>query len=135
MRVPVLSIKQLGFTLVGLATISSALLFVSQTDSSLLSSKAATTLIKATEGLRVEPGAVLSFESHNGEGMFWRHEDDYLHRHSYSDESLYKNDASFYIETCINGAEGVSFRSVNYPDHYVRHKDSKLRIARYNPND
>eukprot|EP00347_Sterkiella_histriomuscorum_P001757 403370805 len=108
------------------------MLYVSQLSNEIMEgASAATNLIRVTEGLNVVPGAVLSFESHNGEGMFWRHEDDYLHRHGYSNDELYKNDASFHIENCLNGYQGgVSFRSVNYPDHYIRHYEYKLRIWR-----
>eukprot|EP00347_Sterkiella_histriomuscorum_P003135 403365456 len=63
--------------------------------------------------------------------MFWRHAGFNLYRHGYSNEELYKNDASFNIEHCMNGCEnGVSFRSVNYPDYYIRHQNFRLSIQR-----
>eukprot|EP00347_Sterkiella_histriomuscorum_P013783 403363380 len=122
--------KKIGFLLVGVAALSAAMLYVSQLQNGIDEiGSAATNLIKVTEGLQVVPGAVLSFESHNGEGMFWRHEYFSVHRQGYSNEGNYKNDASFYIENCLNGYQGgVSFRSVNFPDHYIRHYNFKLSI-------
>eukprot|EP00347_Sterkiella_histriomuscorum_P002166 403369213 len=123
--------SKIGFSLVGVAALSAAMLYVSQLQNGIDEiGSASTNLIKITEGLTIVPGAVLSFESHNGEGSFWRHEDYYVHRHGYSNDAPYKNDASFTIENCFNGFQGVSFRSVNYPDHYIRHHDYRLSIWR-----
>ena len=72
--------KKLSMTLVGVAALSAAMLYVSQLSNEItVGSTAATNLIKVTEGLTVEPGAVLTFESHNGEGKFWHHEDYLIH--------------------------------------------------------
>ena len=59
--------KYLGITALA-ALVGSAVFFLSTPIP-----QQSTALIAATEGLLVVPGAVLSFESHNGEGMFIRH--------------------------------------------------------------
>ena len=50
-------------------------------------------------------------------------------------DQLFLADSTFYLELNRFGFGGVSFRSVNYPDRYLRHRDFQLWVEPWNsPN-
>ena len=63
--------KYLGLTALT-ALVGSAAFLLATTDNA-IPEQSATALISVTDGLQLVPGAVVSFESHNGEGWFIRH--------------------------------------------------------------
>jgi hypothetical protein len=77
------------------------------------------------------PGAV-SFESVNFQGQYLRHQD-YRIKLSADDgvtRELFQQDASFTVRSALSGTAGaVSFESVNFPGHYIRHQNFELWLA------
>lgn len=64
---------------------------------------------------------------------FWVHGPDQGTNNGYSD--LQKKDASFIVRPALNGRAGyISFESVNYPRHYIRHSMFRLYLH-YNHGD
>eukprot|EP00347_Sterkiella_histriomuscorum_P000557 403375388 len=81
------------------------------------------------ESLKINYGETLSFESSNGKGMFWRHQNGLLHRQAYQNDEQFKHDASFHIEKCLNSFQsGFTFKSVNIPNNYIRHSYGVLQL-------
>ena len=72
----------------------------------------------------------ISLESLNYPGYYLRHQDFRVKLHPFSDDSLFRADATFSVVPALAGpaagAAGVSFRSHNFPDRYLRHKDSHM---------
>jgi hypothetical protein len=82
-------------------------------------------------------GRGLSFESLNFPGYYLRHKNFEIWLDRNTDNDLFKKDASFNIR--IPGLVGgplsylyVSFESLNYPGHYIRHRNFKLYLEKGN---
>ena len=69
------------------------------------------------------------FESKNFRNEFWRHRNYELWKDVQNSSKLYQLDASFDIVPGLCGV-GISFRSVNYPAHFIRHSGGKCFIAK-----
>ena len=52
----------------------------------------------------------------------------------WQDGGLYKLDSSFHVVPGLAGV-GVSFKSVNYPDHFIRHSSRKGYLAKFHDSD
>jgi hypothetical protein len=70
------------------------------------------------------PPRGVSLESVNFPGHYLRHQDFRLKLHPFSDDPLFKEDATFDMVDGLADSTGVSFRSHNFPDRYLRHRDS-----------
>ncbi|QFZ18851.1 alpha-L-arabinofuranosidase B [Saccharothrix syringae] len=70
----------------------------------------------------------LSFESVNTPGQYLRHQAYQLRLGGNDGSALFAQDATFCPEPGRNG-QGISLRSGNYPDRYVRHFDNLVYIA------
>merc|ERR1712178_390295 len=81
----------------------------------------------------------VSFESVNFPGFFPRHQGFRIFLHEYEDNELYCNDSTFeFVEPNCGDGEGYgyfSFRSVNYPDRYLRHKNFELWLDENDGSD
>ncbi len=73
----------------------------------------------------------VSFESVNYPGYYLRHQNFRIHLHKLDGSQLFKEDATFHIEP--GNATGnptseawQSYRSFNYPDRYIRHRNFEL---------
>ena len=76
------------------------------------------------------PGAV-SFESVNYPGFFLRHEDFRLKLQATNTDhhpQSFREDASFLPRAGLAGGATVSYESVNFPNHFIRHSDYKLWV-------
>lgn len=77
-----------------------------------------------------------SLESVNYPGYYIRHSGSkgYISR-CHSRDRLCRNDASWKVHRGwakgYRGQRSVSLRSVNYPGHYLRHQNSRVKISRY----
>ena len=50
-------------------------------------------------------------------------------------DALFRADATYFQEPGLADPSGLSFRSVNYPDRYIRHRDFHLYVEpRDSPN-
>ena len=74
-------------------------------------------------------GRQFMFESENFPNEFWRHKNFELWRDVPDGSKLYQLDASFDIVPGLCGV-GISFRSVNYPAHYIRHSGGECFISK-----
>lgn len=74
------------------------------------------------------------FESKNFRNEFWRHRNYELWKDVQDSSRLYQLDASFDIIPGLCGV-GISFRSVNYPAHFIRHSGGECFIAKASDND
>lgn len=63
-------------------------------------------------------GGRFKFESKNYPGEFWRHQNYELWKQKQESSKLYQLDTSFDVVPGLHGI-GISFRSVNYPDHFI----------------
>lgn len=63
------------------------------------------------------------------DGRYLRHRGYLLYADKTDGSTLFKNDASFYVENGISDKDGYSFRSVNFPRHFIRHYGYRLRIS------
>jgi len=72
----------------------------------------------------------VSFESVNFPGHFMRHQGFRIKIHENDGSDLFQDDATFEMvrPKCgdAEGSEWMSFRSVNFPDRYLRHKNFEL---------
>jgi hypothetical protein len=89
-------------------------------------------------------GEGVAFRSSNFPTFFLRHQDFAIKLHhevlvidperppSYltPEAELFRADSSFLVVPGLADASWVSFRSVNYPDHYIRHRDFTLHLER-----
>ncbi len=69
-----------------------------------------------------------SFESRNYPGQYLRHRDYRLRKDANDGSALFAADATFCAEPGKNG-QGVSLRSFNLPDRYIRHINSQVYIS------
>lgn len=79
-----------------------------------------------------DPSGV-SLESANFPNHFLRHQDFRLKLHerpapNSPDDALFREDATFFREPGLANSNGMSFRSVNFPDRYIRHRDFHLFV-------
>ena len=65
-------------------------------------------------------GGRFKFESKNYPGEFWRHKNFEVWKEKQESSNLYQLDTSFDVVPGLHGI-GLSFRSVKYPDHFIRH--------------
>ncbi len=90
----------------------------------------------------------MSIQSYNYQSMFVRHQNfmgvltkietelDRVdatfssHRSDRKESELFWADSAFLVVPGLADATWVSFRSVNFPDHYLRHRDFTLRLER-----
>lgn len=73
----------------------------------------------------------VSFRSVNFPDRFLRHRDFRIHLEGPSGpgDQLFALDSTFFFERGLaDQEEGVSFRSVNFPDRYLRHRDFHLWV-------
>merc|ERR1712227_1132186 len=81
----------------------------------------------------------VSFESVNFPGHFLHHQGFRIFLHEYEDSDLYRDDSTFeFVAPNCGDAEGYgyfSFRSVNYPDRYLRHKNFELWLDENDGSD
>lgn len=91
-----------------------------------------------TEGQwNIVPGlkdpAGVSFESVELPGCYLRHYAHILNLNSYDGSDVFKQDATFYVQTDgWAGSGSVSFQSYNYPARYIRHYGYGLKIDEVN---
>jgi hypothetical protein len=79
-----------------------------------------------TAGL-ADPGCS-SFESINKPGSYLRHQNFQFHLQSDDGSTLFSQDATF-CQQPGNSGQGASFRSVNFPDRYIRTFDNTVYLA------
>lgn len=75
----------------------------------------------------------VSFRSSTNSTKYLRHASYVMWLHSYdpSNSALYKNDATFTVRS-NKWFDGFDvYESVNYPSHFIRHKDGRLMISSY----
>lgn len=73
----------------------------------------------------------ISFESINYPGYYLRHQNFRLKLQKDDGSELFRLDSTFFKEDSTlepNDPEWVSFRSINYPSHFIRHKNFELWI-------
>lgn len=73
----------------------------------------------------------VSFESTNAPDHYFKHAFFRIVLAKRLDEQKFREDATFCIvwglrKTNRSGNDSMSFRSFNFPDHYIRHRDSEL---------
>ena len=96
----------------------------------LFAENSVTSLFRIRPSLVGAAGAV-SFESVTKPNHYIRHAGYVTHLHPYSQEALYKNDASFRV---INEDGGIRYQSVNYPNHSLAVKggaNGRIAIVPY----
>lgn len=71
-------------------------------------------------------GQGVSFRTPNG--RYLRHRNSWIFADKNDNSALFKLDASFHVENGIHNRNGYSFRSVNFPQHFIRHYGYGLRI-------
>ena len=79
-------------------------------------------------------GGRFKFESKNYPDELWRHKTGKLLREKQESSQLYQPDISFEVVPVLNEI-GVSFCSMNYPDHFIQHCNDECSIAKANDND
>jgi len=86
----------------------------------------------------------VSFESVNFPNHYIRHQGFRVKLHEFEDEDLFKNDATFELirpnfeEDDISWEKDkslCSFRSVNFPDHFLRHRNYELWLDERDDNE
>ncbi len=88
--------------------------------------------LKAASTWRFVPGLAdsqcLSLESADHPGEYLRHAHSRVSREPAQETVLFAEDATWCAVPGLSG-EGISLRSYNYPDHYLRHYDSELWLS------
>ena len=79
-----------------------------------------------------DPSGV-SLASVNFPNHFLRHQDFRLKLHkrpapNSPDDTLFRKDATYLRERGLADSSGLSFRSFNFPDRYIRHRDFHLFV-------
>ncbi len=84
---------------------------------------------------RVLPGlagrGTVSLESINYPGHYLRHQDFRLRLQRLSteaDKDLFRRDASFRVTAGLADSRGISLESLNFPDHFIRHRNFHLYL-------
>lgn len=78
--------------------------------------------------MSISIGSILSFESENYQGHYFRHRCGEIWKDKYQNTDLYKKDASWKVRTALNGrSDAISLESVNYQGHYLRHVNGLCR--------
>ncbi|MEE2036672.1 AbfB domain-containing protein [Nocardiopsis sp. CT-R113] len=89
-------------------------------------------LLRADATWRIVPGladdACFSLESHNRPGEYLRHAESRVSREPSDGSTLFEEDATWCAVPGLGG-DGVSFRSYNFPDKFLRHYDSELWLS------
>ncbi|WP_437657816.1 AbfB domain-containing protein [Sorangium sp. So ce1182] len=87
-------------------------------------------LDRADATFKLVPGLAnsncVSFEASNIPGSYLRHQFLRIKLHPWSNDDLFKNDATFCIKPAIQPGAGtpwISFESYNIPGHYLRHRN------------
>lgn len=80
-------------------------------------------------------GKGVSFESLNFPGYYLRHKNFEIWLERKADDELFKQDSSFILHFpgLVGGWGGyfcISFESLNYPGHYIRHRNFKLYLEK-----
>jgi hypothetical protein len=78
----------------------------------------------------VADSSLVSISSKRQSGYFFRHYGYRLYLHpadgTAPNPHIFGIDATFRMVPGLADAEGVSFESLNYPGHYIRHRNSEL---------
>jgi hypothetical protein len=72
--------------------------------------------------------AGISFESVEHPGHYLRHYAYVLYLNAYDSSDLFKQDATFYVQSGWADSGSVSFKSYNFPSRYIRHSSLGLQI-------
>jgi len=89
---------------------------------------------------RIVPGLAdkncVSFESTNVRDHYFKHAFNRIVLAKRLDERKFREDATFCIvwglhKTSRSGADSMSFRSFNFPDRYIRHRNFELWLDRF----
>lgn len=94
------------------------------------------TRLRKDAHFRVVPGLAgrcSSFESMNYPGHYLRHQNFRLRISKWTDQQLFKDDATFCMKSGMAYSQGdwKSFESVNVPNHYIRHRNFELWLDRF----
>jgi hypothetical protein len=82
---------------------------------------------RAVAGLAGAQGS-FSFESINVPNHYLRHQNWLIRLHVQAQDSLYRQDASFFVRQGRANAQWDSFESVNNPGRYIRHRNLRLYV-------
>jgi len=74
----------------------------------------------------------ISLQSVNYPGYYLRHQNYTVKLHKYSDDDLFKKDATFRLIPGLADRTWSSLESLNYPGFCIRHKDFKLNLGKGN---
>jgi Alpha-L-arabinofuranosidase B (ABFB) domain len=89
---------------------------------------------KKDASFRIVPGLAgncSSLESMNYPGHYLRHQNFRIKLSRYSEDELFKKDATFCMKRGLANSSWTSFASFNLPDHYIRHANFQLWIGRF----
>jgi hypothetical protein len=75
-----------------------------------------------------DPNSTFSLESINYPGYYLRHSNFRLRLDPYTEEPLFKADATFRLQPGLANPIWSSFDSYNYPGYYIRHRDFHLYL-------
>ena len=92
-------------------------------------------IVKNLTHWRIVPGisgiqGSVSFQSVRDSNVFLRHRNHLIYRDTFEDLELFRADASFYIRNNAFFEGYVALESVNYPEHFIRHQNYRLKIAK-----
>ena len=93
---------------------------------------------KKDASFKIVPGLAArcsSLESMNYPGHYLRHQNFRLKLAKYTNEQLFKEDATFCEKRGLAHVQGTSFESVNLPNHYIRHSNFQLWVHRNDGSD
>lgn len=92
-------------------------------------------LARADATFKLVPGLAdngcISLQASNYPNYYLRHQDGRIKLHPWSNDALYRADATFCIRMALQPGHGdpwISFQSLNYPDHYLRHREFHLYV-------
>jgi hypothetical protein len=75
-------------------------------------------------------GEYISLQSVNYPGYYLRHQDTVVKLHKYSEDDLFKKDATFRLIPGLADRTRSSLESLNYPGFHIRHKNFKLYLEK-----
>ena len=73
----------------------------------------------ADAGIQGRPSEIVSFRSVNIPNHYLAHGNNELLLQRYSEDDVFRLNASFRVQKGLYRSSGVSFEAVNYPDHYL----------------
>lgn len=92
-------------------------------------------LARADATFKLVPGLAdngcISLQASNYPNYYLRHQDGRIKLHPWSNDALYRADATFCIRPALQPGHGdpwISFQSLNYPDDYLRHREFHLYV-------